>query len=241
MKTQDTLRSHTGNNRPLLLKVCGMKHNIGEVAGLDPDYMGFIFWKGSPRYYDGQIPSLHPGIRKAGVFVDAPMDTILDKTLSYGLDAIQLHGNESPAFCAELKGNLRANAGLKDTSGDHLNRIPGIIKVFTIKDSFDFNILEPYEEVCDFYLFDTKGKLPGGNGFSFNWSVLENYPSEKPYFLSGGIGLDSIGKLGEFLRSNPSRYCHAIDVNSAFESAPGLKDTEKLIKFKNSFQARPGK
>ncbi len=75
-----------------------------------------------------------------------------------------------------------------------------VIKVFSIKDNFDFSVLEPYEDVCDFFLFDTKGKLPGGNGYTFNWNVLKNYPSTKPFFLSGGIGLDQIEKLKEFLK-----------------------------------------
>jgi phosphoribosylanthranilate isomerase len=101
---------------------------------------------------------------------------------------------------------------------------------------FNFNQLEPYESVCDYYLFDTKGKLPGGNGYTFNWDVLKKYPSSKPYFLSGGIGLNEIETLKEFLKMPESQYCYAIDINSQFEVEAGLKDIEKLKKFKSELE-----
>ena len=113
-----------------------------------------------------------------------------------------------------------------------------IIKVFSIKDDFNFEKLKPYEEICDYYLFDTKGKLPGGNGYAFNWKVLKNYPSTKPYFLSGGIGLNEIEDVLSFLRRQESKYCHAIDVNSKFEVEPGLKDTESINEFKKRLSFR---
>jgi phosphoribosylanthranilate isomerase len=109
-----------------------------------------------------------------------------------------------------------------------------VIKVFSIKDTFDFSVLKPYEDVCDFFLFDTKGKLPGGNGYTFNWDILKKYPSTKPYFLSGGIGLDQIENLKEFQKNDASKYCYAIDVNSKFEIKPGLKNIELLKEFKNN-------
>ena len=208
------------------LKVCGMKLNTLEVATLDPDYLGFIFWEPSKRYFEGTIPRLPASIKKVGVFVDAPLEAILKKVDTYDLQAVQLHGNESPEFCNDLKtiNNDRSKA-LEESSIE-------IIKVFSIKDDFEFSILTPYENVCDYFLFDTKGKLPGGNGFTFSWEVLKNYPSTKPYFLSGGIGLDEIGKIREFQQRPESKYCHAIDVNSKFESEPGLKDIKKLKEFK---------
>jgi phosphoribosylanthranilate isomerase len=94
--------------------------------------------------------------------------------------------------------------------------------------------LEPYEAVCDYFLFDTKGKLPGGNGYTFNWSVLEQYPSTKPFFLSGGIGLDQVEDLKHFQQSQASKFCYAIDVNSKFEIEAGLKNIEDLKQFKNN-------
>lgn len=200
--------------------------NTLEVATLDPDYLGFIFWEPSKRYFDGNIPKLPASIKKVGVFVDAPLEEIRKKVKEYSLQAVQLHGKESPEFCSDLKKSTSDRSkALEENSLE-------IIKVFSIKDDFDFSNLAPYENVCDFFLFDTKGKLPGGNGFTFSWEVLKNYPSSKPYFLSGGIGLDEIEKIREFQQRPESKYCHAIDVNSKFESQPGLKDIDKLKEFK---------
>lgn len=208
------------------VKVCGMKHNIAGVAGLQPDYLGFIFWESSPRYFDGALPDLPPQVIKVGVFVDASIPFILHKMHQYGLGLIQLHGNESPGYCRELR-----KAILAGINGE--NKV-GIIKVFPIKDSFDFRLLDPYEDACDYYLFDTRGKLPGGNGYAFDWQVLRDYPSGKPYFLSGGIGPANLPQLRIFLKRPEAQKCHAIDVNSRFELQPGLKNTELLNEFINA-------
>jgi phosphoribosylanthranilate isomerase len=199
-----------------------MKLNIGEVAALQPDYLGFIFWEPSKRFFDGSIPELDKTISKVGVFVDANIDEIISRTKRFSLNAIQLHGNESPEFCTKLKEQFEKQ-----------NIKIDILKVFSIKDSFDFSQLGPFEKSADFFLFDTKGKLPGGNGYQFNWEVLKGYPSKKPYFLSGGIGPEELNSVLEFLQKEESKYCHAIDVNSKFEIAPGLKDIDKLNEFKN--------
>lgn len=199
------------------LKVCGMKLNTLEVAELLPNYLGFIFWEPSGRYFDGEIPEIPENMTKVGVFVDASLEDVTKRVNKYGLDAVQLHGKESPDFCKEIS--------------TALDRTTEIIKVFSIKDSFEFSVLEEYEAVCDYFLFDTKGKLPGGNGYAFDWSTLKNYPSTKPYFLSGGIGLEEIDMLNEFLNAPESKYCYAIDINSKFEIEAGLKDIEKLKEF----------
>jgi phosphoribosylanthranilate isomerase len=200
------------------LKICGMKYpdNILEVGSLLPDYMGFIFWDKSARYFDGTLPTLPQSIKKTGVFVNPSKEEILEKITKYDLQAVQLHGHESVAFCQELKNTLA-------------NTIE-IIKVFSVDSEFDFNQLEPFETVCDYFLFDTKGKLPGGNGTTFDWKVLEQYPSQKPFFLSGGIGLDEIDLVKQILKTDLPIY--AIDVNSKFEIEAGLKDKEKLDRFK---------
>jgi phosphoribosylanthranilate isomerase len=99
-----------------------------------------------------------------------------------------------------------------------------------VDDTFDFNQLEPFETVCDYFLFDTKGKLPGGNGTTFDWKVLEQYPSQKPFFLSGGIGLDEIDLVKQILKTDLPII--AIDVNSKFEIEAGLKNKEELDRFK---------
>ncbi|VAW18479.1 Phosphoribosylanthranilate isomerase [hydrothermal vent metagenome] len=199
------------------LKVCGMNLNTMAVAKLQPQYLGFIFWKPSKRFFQDAMPQLPDCIKKVGVFVDASIEKIVDKTTKYDLQTVQLHGQENVGFCKSLKEKIK---NIK------------IIKVFSISENFNFEALHPFEKVCDYYLFDTKGKLPGGNGRVFNWKVLKNYPSQKPYFLSGGIGLGHIESIKEFLSRPESKYCHAIDVNSKFETAPGLKDIEKLRAFK---------
>ncbi|MAB48082.1 MAG: N-(5'-phosphoribosyl)anthranilate isomerase [Flavobacteriaceae bacterium] len=208
------------------LKICGMKYNTSEVAALQPEYLGFIFYDKSPRNFEGVIPDLPKTIKKVGVFVDEAIDKILQKIEKYDLDTVQLHGNESPDYCKELRKYCYAEL---DSASQY-----EIIKAFSIKDEFDFSQLQPYEDVVDYFLFDTKGKLPGGNGYTFNWDVLKEYPSTKPYFLSGGIGLEEIDNVLSFLQKQESKYCFAIDINSKFEIKPGLKTVEKLERFKSS-------
>jgi len=198
------------------IKICGMKYpeNIIEVGTLLPDFMGFIFWKKSSRYFDGEIPMLPKSIKKVGVFVDESIAIIESKIEKHNLNCIQLHGTESVEFCQKLK------------------ELPiEIIKVFSIKDNFDFTVLKEFEGVCDYFLFDTKGELPGGNGTTFNWNLLKKYPSKKPFFLSGGIGIEQIKVLKEM-----NLPIYAIDVNSKFETEPGLKNKELL----QSFQSQIG-
>lgn len=202
--------------------------NINQVAALQPDYLGFIFYEKSSRFFEGVIPKLPKTIKKVGVFVNASLEFILNKIETHQLNVIQLHGQETPEFCNELR-----HAEL-----DSASHPIKIIKVFSIKDHFDFSVLQPFENICDYFLFDTKGKLPGGNGYTFNWDVLKNYPSTTPYFLSGGIGLDEVDIIQSFLQKKESKYCYAIDVNSKFEITPGLKDIEALEKFKNSMSFR---
>lgn len=214
-------------------KVCGMKFNPSEVAQLQPDYLGFIFWERSARYFHGEMPDLPEYIKKVGVFVDASLEDVLEKIKKYKLEGVQLHGKETPEYCLTLK---RHHSELVSESHDgNLKQVQvDIIKVFSIKETFNFSVLEPYEETCDYFLFDTKGKLPGGNGYAFDWNILKDYPSTKPFFLSGGIGLESVDQLKEFMTSPASKYCHAIDVNSRFEEKPGLKNIEQLKKFKKT-------
>ena len=200
------------------LKICGMKYpdNMTDVAMLQPDYLGFIFHEASSRNFTDSIPKLPESIKKVGVFVDEKVEFISGQIEKHKLSAIQLHGHESPEICRLLK-----SSGVK------------VFKVFSIKNEFDFSVLTSYEEVCDYFLFDTKGKLPGGNGYTFDWSVLEQYPSTKPFFLSGGIGLEQLENLKRFQDSEASKYCYAIDVNSQFEIEPGLKDIQLLKEFKS--------
>ena len=228
------------------LKVCGMKYveNIQEVAGLQPDYLGFIFYEKSKRNFEGIIPALPKGIKKTGVFVNEILEIVISMVEEYRLEAIQLHGDESVVYIEELTKQLaernalfmEENKQIKKKKNQHYisEKSPEIIKVFGIKDIFDFDVLKPYLEVVDFFLFDTKGKERGGNGTKFDWKVLENYPFEKPFFLSGGIGLEDVEGIHEII--NSELPLHALDVNSKFESIPGRKKTEELNKFKQGLK-----
>lgn len=200
------------------LKVCGMKYveNIRSVAEVKPNYMGFIFYEKSKRNFEGIIPDLPKGIKKAGVFVNEPLEILVSLVEEYQLEAVQLHGEESVAYIQELRGYLKSVE---------------IIKVFGIKDNFNFSVLAPYQDLVDYFLFDTKGKERGGNGVKFNWSVLKEYPYAKPFFLSGGIGPKDVVELTKIKASGLPIY--AVDINSRFESEPGLKKVKEIKKFKN--------
>ncbi len=155
-----------------------------------------------------EVKSLPKKIKKVGVFVNATTNYIQQVASDYALDILQLHGQEPPQQCAQLKeqGYL-------------------ITKVFSIgHDTFDFNQLEPYKPLVDYFLFDTQGQQLGGNGVAFDWSKLRQYDNEIPFFLSGGISLDNIEQLKALKHLN----LHAVDVNSRFEIEPGLKDIDQL-------------
>lgn len=206
------------------LKICGMKYNTQEVAALQPDYLGFIFYEKSKRDFGNlEIPELPEVIDRVGVFVDADIAFAKAKITQHNLNVIQLHGSESPEYIKELQ------ACLVERSRDLK-----IWKVFGIKDSFDFEQLRPYEGLVDAFLFDTKGKEKGGNGYTFDWSVLKNYTSQTPIILSGGIGLEEVEKVKEILATDLPII--ALDVNSKFEDKPGLKNIEKLTEFKKVLQ-----
>ena len=154
------------------IKVCGMRdpNNLQDLLKLPIDYVGLIFYEKSKRFVDEDFPELNfRGKEKVGVFVNESIEYILEKSQQYDLATIQLHGEESPEFCEFLK---RKNFL--------------VIKAFPVNSDFDFSRTKRYEPFCDYFLFDTKGKLPGGNGFAFDWKILEKYQSKIPFFLSGG-------------------------------------------------------
>jgi len=195
------------------IKVCGMREeeNIKELLKLQPDLIGFIFYDKSKRYVSGDLPDINYGnTRKTGVFVNENMDNLLNIAKKYKLDNIQLHGLETPEYCQAIQ-----SAGYT------------VIKAFSVYDTFDFNQCLDYEENVDCYLFDTKGKLPGGNGQTFNWEVLSKYHLRTPFLLSGGIALEHLSEVKKF--SHPQFY--GIDVNSGFEIRPAYKDINQLKTF----------
>ncbi|UKJ06142.1 phosphoribosylanthranilate isomerase [Solitalea lacus] len=195
------------------IKICGMKYrdNIEAVAALQPDYLGFIFYPQSPRYVDdlSVLKTVPPSIKKVAVFVDANLDDALQIVADYDFDAVQLHGNEKPNYCSQFK-----TATIE------------VIKAFGIDEKFDFGTLKRYRDACDSFLFDTKSPMHGGTGKSFDWSILTQYKETKPYFLSGGIGVDNLLELKPLLDYEQVPYC--IDFNSKLETSPGVKDVQKV-------------
>lgn len=206
-----------------------MKHaeNIQQVALLQPDYLGFIFYANSPRNFDGEIPEISNQIKKTGVFVDASIDFVLEKVKQYNFQAVQLHGSESVEYCKDLVNQLGVICfdAEKGLCGAPIE----VFKVFGIKNEFDFSVLDAYEPYVDFFLFDTKGKAKGGNGYTFDWSVLKAYKSKTPIILSGGIGIGELDKIEQILKTDLPIY--ALDLNSKFEVKPAIKDVKLLKDF----------
>lgn len=194
------------------IKICGMRDpaNIAEIAALAPDYMGFIFYPKSSRYVGQDFaPAWGPeteAIRKVAVFVNESLDSALEITDRLGFDMVQLHGNETPAYCREMK-----QAGLE------------VIKAFGIGPEYDFSQLEPFGEWTDFYLLDARTPIYGGSGERFDWKQLEQYREEKPFFFSGGL---EPANLKEAVAAAAGTSLHALDLNSRIELAPALKNAE---------------
>ncbi len=198
------------------IKVCGLKHqeNIEHLSSLPIDYMGFIFYKKSPRYIENAIDfdfirQIPKQIIKTGIFVNQDPYSVFNAIAHYNLDAIQLHGEESESICKEFKPYVK------------------VIKAFGVNDSFDFKCLETYVPYVDFFLFDTLTELHGGSGRQFNREILKNYTYDVPFFLSGGIDETSVEDLKKI--DHPQLY--AVDINSKFEISPALKDIEKIKSF----------
>ena len=188
--------------------------NIEQVASLRPDFLGLIFYDKSPR--NVTLPSLPKtqGIAHVGVFVNASLDVIIQKATAFNLEVVQLHGDETPAFCNMVKKELPAVK---------------IWKAFGVDEHFDFSSLVDFIPMVDSFLFDTKTVLRGGSGTQFDWQVLNNYTFKTSIIISGGIGLEQIAALKELLKTKLP--IEVIDLNSRFEEAPGLKDYNKLKTF----------
>lgn len=188
--------------------------NIRQAEELEIDMMGFIFWPKSSRYVSERPSYLPTKCKRVGVFVDEDIELVRRIADDYALDYIQLHGSEPPKYVNQL-------CEWK------------IIKAFNIAAADDFAQTKPYEGIADYFLFDAKGKLVGGNGEKFDWNVLSNYKGSTPFILSGGIGPDDAHRLRHAITLNgfPVKKCIGIDLNSRFESAPAHKDIDKLKEF----------
>ena len=183
--------------------------NIRAIEQTKADLMGFIFLPKSPRFV-ASLPEYMPKKQKrVGVFVNASLEQILAKAQKFSLEYIQLHGDELPAFCSELK-----NRGLK------------VIRAQRIANADDIIRAESYN-MADLMIFDTKTELYGGSGKKFNWQLLENYKGCVPFLLSGGIRSDTFEEIKAFFHPQFA----GIDLNSGFEISPALKDVGKLNNF----------
>jgi len=202
-------------------KVCGMKHaeNIQKVLELKPDYMGFIFYKESPRYvgdrWSGPGKDFPVTTKKVGVFVNESLKNLRTLNERFQFDYLQLHGHESPQYCKEL-------------CQDNLT----LIKAVSLKTDEELKNLADFKPWVKYFLFDTPSSKYGGTGTVFDWSVLKEYDNEVPLFLSGGISLDNFMDVKELKGLN----LEAIDVNSKFETHPGCKDPLKLERLKNKIK-----
>ncbi len=206
------------------VKICGMffKENIKEIAELNPDFMGFIFYAKSKRCVGNDfsfemIKDVPKTINKVAVFVNESIEKVLKIHKSFDFDFVQLHGEESGDYCKEIK-----QSNIK------------IIKAFQIDEKLDFSNLKEYESSCEYFLFDTKSDNYGGSGRSFNWQLLLNYKLQTPFFISGGLGLQNIVQILEF--KHPK--FEVIDFNSHIEDDNYIKNIEKtielLLKIKNN-------
>ncbi len=199
--------------------------NIAELLKLPIDLIGFIFYPESPRYVDEK--KLQPWldnnielfgeVKRVGVFVNAEIEFILNRVHDFQLDYVQLHGNESPEYCREVKSYWEISSMRKAT----------LIKAFHVNEDFDFDRVLAYETLCGYYIFDTYGQQYGGTGQLFDWTLLEKYRGMTPYLLSGGISLEQVDKI----KNLPYKQLSGVDLNSKFETAPGKKDIQQLATF----------
>ena len=191
------------------------RQNISDLLEkIKPDFIGFIFYPKSKRYVVNEkisnFISEIQSAKKVGVFVNEKGKNILKYVREYKLDYIQLHGDETPEYC-----RFFYNEGFK------------IIKAFQVNENFDFSQCEAYQNVCDYFLFDTKSEKYGGSGKQFNWELLENYKADNPYFLSGGISTNDV----ESIKKIKDNRLAVIDINSKFENKNGLKNIEEIKLF----------
>lgn len=204
------------------IKVCGLTQmeQFLQLDELGVDFGGFIFYPQSPRYALNHLTTEDiyntngKQITKVGVFVNEQEDVVLERTEACGLTMVQLHGDETPHYCEKIV--------------EHVT----VIKAFRINDDDDILWkVKDYEEVADMYLFDTLGSAYGGTGKRFDWSILKGLSLNKPFFLSGGIGPEDVDSLNLFTKDAVAKDLFSIDVNSQFESAPGVKNIDLLKVF----------
>lgn len=203
-------------------KICGINDAAAMRAAVDNGaaYVGLVFYPQSPRSITpgtaAQLAALVPDdVTKVGLFVD-PDNVLLARVLKdVPLDLLQLHGDETPKRCAEIK----ARFGLP---------VMKVIKVATLDDVQSAN---DYCDVADWLMFDAKAPdsmtdaLPGGNALQFEWTLLAGWSWPLPWMLAGGLTADNVATATE--RSGAL----VVDVSSGVESAPGKKDPAEIERF----------
>ena len=218
----------------LQIKVCGIT-DINQALALDAlcvDYIGFIFYAPSKRYVLNNVALTDLKIftpthaKKVGVFVNESIESIVNTVVAAGLDMVQLHGDEDALYYSLLKSKFNELAQEKTTIN---NKNIEVIKVFRVGDSMPN--LTPFENIADYYLFDTDSKIYGGTGAHFNWELLKGNTIGKPYFLSGGIGPNDVGGIEVMKQTKAGKDLLALDINSQFEIEPGVKNLEKIKSF----------
>lgn len=199
------------------IKVCGITDpdNMLEIAAFRPDYMGFIFFPGSPRDISDKIDklgieNLPKSVYKVAVSVNESREKLISRIHRYGFEAVQLHGEESPDYCNQIS--------------DHCM----VIKSFLVASHMP-GYLADYTGSCDLFLFDAAGEGRGGNGEKFNHSLLLEYRGSTPFLLAGGIGEDDAEEMKAL--SAKMELFAGVDLNSRFETEPGIKDPVKLSNF----------
>lgn len=200
----------------MIIKVCGMRNpdNIRQVDTLDGlNWMGFIFYPPSSRNVEGVPNYLPQHCKRVGVFVNATQEEILHRHKEFGFDLIQLHGDETPLFCKNLRPLLPAKTQL--------------IKMIPITSADELAHTQPYEGIVDYFLFETKCQGYGGSGQRFDWDILQHYHGQTPFLLTGGIKPTDFEKVRAF--HHPQFV--GIDLNSGFETAPALKDPQRIQAF----------
>ena len=202
------------------IKVCGMTlpEQVEGLPDMGATFAGFIFYPKSPRYVfrhltSAQIKKINT-INKVGVFVNSSIEEVLLMVDECRLHMVQLHGDESPKYCERI--------------ADYVS----VVKAFRVSDNDSIDwMIKPYMDVCDMFMFDTMGAGYGGTGKKFDWNMLKGSTIGKPFFLSGGIQPDDTNALMEFKDEPVSKALFAVDINSKFETSPGVKDMKKVEKF----------
>jgi phosphoribosylanthranilate isomerase len=210
-------------HQDIRVKVCGMTDmaQLHELGDIGVQFAGMIFYPKSPRFVlktltGDMVRRAKLKVYKVGVFVNATYDEIINHVDNFGLDMVQLHGDETPRFCEQVSQYIQTIKAFRLGTNDNI--------AWMIKD---------YKDCCDLFLFDTMGAGYGGTGKKFNWEVMHGLDIKKPFLLSGGVEAGDVEGIRAFSRQSVAKDLFAVDINSKFEISPGVKDMDKVREFYN--------